>query len=153
MRIGIRIEGTEEQARDLERAGDRLPQALDTQLRLASELIVGASQRNFKGERTRAEYEIKGGKRVRRKTPRPVTSPANMLGVFEGRYRQSISYTVTRHQNLTLSSEIGPVGVIYAPVHEFGLGVIPARPVLTPAIDSTRDRVYGLIGHAFKVVR
>lgn len=94
----------------------------------------------FAGERTRALYQIVGGKRRKRKRPRPVTSPPHQLGIFSGLYRRTISYQVTT-SGRAVRVEVGPVGIQYPRAHEYGLGRMPKRPVLEPAVAAARPVV------------
>lgn len=151
--IKFKIIGLDDLRRDVAKAADELPPEINQNVAKAAEIVLGAALENFKGERTHALYEIHGGKRRKREIPRPITSPPEMLGVFEGTYRKSITTSVQRLGKST-TAEIGPVGIRYAPVHEFGGGNnIPARPVLTPAVADTAERVFDLIGQSFRVIR
>lgn len=152
MAWNIKILGANELRQELATAGASVPGELEKNVRRAGEIVTSAAQRNFKGSRTRALYQILNGKRVRRKPPWPVTSPPDMLGVFEGTYRRAISYDVT-HVGTRVTAEVGPVKVVYAPVHEFGLGRMPARPVLTPAVESNKERVFAMLGMTFQVLK
>ena len=138
------ITGARELARDLDRGGRRLPSAVEKAVRLASELLVGAAQREMQGSRTRA---IRLG--------RAITARPGVLGIDYGRLRQSMSYTVERRGRL-IRGEVGP-RVVYARIHELG-GVagrgarIPRRPYLAPAIKKTASKILKLLGRAFSVV-
>lgn len=138
--------------RDLTKASLSFGAEVEKNLRLASEGVTTEAKRNFRGSRTRSLYTIRGGRRVKRNPPLPITSPPNMLGVFEGRYRQAITYSVSKSGSRYLS-EVGPVGIPYAPAHEFGTGRLPARPVLTPAVEKRQEETFRLIGLSFRVLR
>ncbi|MBP7570904.1 MAG: hypothetical protein KBA95_12665 [Acidobacteria bacterium] len=157
--IRFAIFGAGEYAHDLRRAADKLQPEMLRNLHRASALLVGEAQKWFRGSRTRALYTIRGGRRVKRPHPLPVTSPPHMLGVFEGYYRQQINYGLSS-LGKTMTSEVGPAGVIYARIHEFGGrtgrghgAYMPPRPVLTPAIAKTQEAVFGLLGQSFKVLK
>lgn len=152
MAWNIKILGANEFRQELATAGASVPAALEDKIRKAAELVTNESKKNFKGWRTKALYEIVNGKRVRRKPPLPVTSPPDMLGAFENHYKKAISYSVT-HAGTRVTAEVGPIGIIYARVHEFGLGRIPPRPVLTPAVEKTTERIYKYIGMTFQVLK
>lgn len=151
MKIGVRIVGATELRREIETASRRVVPEAEQNVRKASEVVVGAALRQFKGSRTRALYEISGGKRIARKPPRPVTSPPDKLGVWEGTYRRAITYDVSR-RGKQVESEVGPVGIAYARRHEFGILGMPQRQVITPAVEETKDRVFGLIARTFEVL-
>lgn len=65
------------------------------------------------------------------------------LNVLSGRLRSSIKTDVRRMGN----EIIGTIGsnVIYAKVHELGLGNMPARPFLRPAIDENINMINSII--------
>ena len=151
--IRVRWIGRKKFERDMKRAARRLPSEMHRRLAMAGEAIVGEAQAHgFQGERTRALYRISGGRRVARKPPRAVTSPPNKLGVFSGAYRRAMSYEITGRKR-HLNAEVGPVQIRYAPAHEFGLGNMPQRQVLTPAIKAKEKLVFALLGKTFNVLR
>lgn len=41
--------------------------------------------------------------------------------------------------------EVGSDRVIYAPIHEFGLGRMPKRPFMAPALEAIRPAIPGLV--------
>lgn len=151
MKVGVRIVGATELRRELETARKNVMPEAERNVRRASEVVLGSAVRQFQGSRTRSLYEIKGGKRVTRKPPRPVTSPPDRLGVFEGTYRRGITYDVSRTGKI-VQSEIGPVGIVYAHRHEFGILGMPQRQVLTPAVEETKKRVFEIIERTFTVL-
>lgn len=116
----------------------------------SAEIVTRAAVQEISGSRTRSFFAIKGGKRVRRKTPRAVTAKSNRLGVFEGRLRQSIDNDVFKTSN-GYDAEVG-TAVVHAPRHEFGRNM-PKRPFMQPALDKTKERVVRLLGRTFKVVK
>ncbi|RMF18882.1 MAG: hypothetical protein D6760_13535 [Deltaproteobacteria bacterium] len=149
--IGIRVLGLRRFREDIAHENALRKSRIGAKLARAAEYVASDAKRNFKGERTRARYMIKGGRRVRRKHPRPVTSPPNMLGVFEGTYRRAITWTL-RRSGREIVAEVGPSGIKYPPAHEFGTHGMPKRPVLTPAVEKNRQRVFRLLGAAIRIV-
>jgi hypothetical protein len=138
--IEILIIGATVAAQSFEADAVALPGQAEKFVRYAGELVIGESKRQFVGSRTRSLYAISGGRRVRRNPPRPVTSPPNKLGVFEGRYRQAITQDV-RHTGHFWETEIGPEGIPYARVHELGIGRMPKRPVMQPGLEAALPRI------------
>lgn len=153
--LKMRVMGSKKMEAAMKRNVRVFEPAVMKQITLAGEVVIGAARKEFKGSRTRSLYEISGGKRKLRAKPRAITSPPKQLGVFEGAYRKSISQDVeikgprTRRRWTTT---VGPT-VIYAAAHEFGKGNLPERQVLTPAIKKTQNKVFKIIGKAFKVLR
>jgi hypothetical protein len=135
----------------LRKAERKFPRALETNLRLAGEFVIGASKKQFKGMRTSALYKIRGGRRVARTPPLPVTAPRHMLAVFEGQYRKSITQDVQRKGSKRWLTEIGPE-VPYARVHELGKRGMPKRQVLTPGVKQSEKDVFKILGRTFKVI-
>lgn len=152
--IRVRVVGAKDLADDIQRAGRRLPSELVKKMRRATELTLRyAKEKRFKGSRTRALYQIKGGKRVKRKNPRPVTAPPGILGVFEGTYRSSLTGSIRRKPR-GVRSIIGPgVRLAYPIAHELGLNGMPKRPVLEPSIDENVERIERVLGTALEVIR
>jgi hypothetical protein len=130
---------------------------LERNVRLAAEIVTGAAKEQFVGERTRALNMISGGRVITRKPPRPISSPADKLGVFTGHYRRAIGNSI-RVIGKRVHAEVGPLAAVpYARVHEFGgkAGrnvVMPKRPVISPAVEATKERVFRLIGKTFRVL-
>ena len=141
MLVSVTIRGLRTLRRHIATAARNLQSRMDQNLRLASELIVEEAVREgFQGSRTRA-----------RRKKRPVTAPPRKLGIDTGFYRQAIGYSIggpTRSR----TSEVGPAGVAYARAHEFGIGHMPKRPVIGPAVSATEDKVFKLIGKTFEVL-
>jgi len=137
--------------RNLKRAKKKLPGEIEKNLSKAAEYVIGQAKQEFQGERTRALYMIKGGRAVRRKNPRPVSSPPGKLGIFEGTYRKAITKRIVRSGRY-IDALVGPFGIAYARRHEFGTGGMPKRPVLAPAIAKTQHIVEKLIGESFDVL-
>ena len=140
-KVSIVIRGLRKLRRDMRSAEQRFTAQMDHQLKLAAETVVGEAQRSgFQGERTRAR--MKG---------RPVTSPPNKLGIFEGTYRRAIGYDLMGPANNRVA-EVGPATIKYARRHEYGTKGMPKRPVMGPAVDATQDQVFKLLGRTFKVL-
>lgn len=137
----LKILGLKEWRRDLGAAARKIPGEQLKNTRKAAEIIVGQARKEFKGSRTRA-----------RRKKRPVTSPPDKLGVDIGTYRKQISATV-RRRGKSVVAEVGPVGLVYPVLHEYGLGRMPKRQVITPAVEKTEDKQIALIGRTFKVLR
>lgn len=151
--IKLRWVGLKRFRRDMDRGAKKLRPALRRNLGLAAEAVVGEAQRHgFRGSRTRARFRISGGRRVARIPPWPVTSPPSKLGVFTGFYRRAISKDI-KQSGRRLTAEVGPVGVRYARAHEFGVGRMPERPVIGPAVKAQEKYVYRLLGRTFEVLR
>lgn len=149
--IRIAIIGGKKLAADMKRAARRVHGSeLRKNVGKAAEIVTRAAILEISGSRTRSRFAIKGGKRVRRKTPRAVTAKGNRLGVFEDRLRQSIDNDVFRTAR-GFDAEIG-TAVVYAPRHEFGRKM-PKRPFMQPALDKTKEQVVRLLGRTFKVVK
>ena len=146
------ILGLKELKDDVKDAERDFATEVERNIRDAADMVVGLAQRNFRGSRTRALYMIRGGRRVKRKPPRPITSPPHMLGVFEGTYKRAISRDVRRNGKM-VTAEIGPVGIRYARRHEFGTLGMPQRMVLTPAVEDSRERNFAMLGQSFRVLR
>lgn len=127
---------------DTKEAEQKIRPELRKNLELASQLVVGATGRQFRGSRTKA---------LRAKPRRPVTAPPHMLARFEGFYARAVSYSITQAGN-KLTSEVGPVAVAYARRHEFGTLGMPRRPVLTPAVEQTEKQVFELLERSFRVL-
>ena len=140
----------EEFARNTKRAARKIPRAAEERIREAAEIAIGSMKKQFQGERTRARFKISGGRRIARKPPRPVSAPGNRLGVFEGTYRKSITSKIVR-SGKNVDAIVGPFGIRYARVHEFGIGT-PKRPVLGPGIKAVEDEIFELVGTTFEVL-
>jgi hypothetical protein len=151
MAVRVRVIGAKKLQRALDKAAKQFNPLLRRNLAKAANVVVGESQKQFVGSRTRAEYRISGGRRVRRKQPRPVTAPRNKLAVFEGTYRRQISYKV-RGRKRRLVAEIGPVGIRYARVHEFGTHGQRRRPVMGPGLKNATPAVTRILGRTFSAV-
>jgi len=149
--LNVRLVGDKKFKKELERGARRIIPETEKRLRRVSAFVVGDAQKQFKGSRTRALYKISGGRRVKRKKPRAVTSPANKLGIFTGQYRKSISFAIERKRR-KLRSVIGPVGIIYAAVHEFGTHGQKKRQVLTPAVKMNEQRITRELGKVWRTV-
>ena len=147
--LSIKFVGLKAFQKSMKRAGRRLPSILEQQLRKAGEVVIGEARKQFKGERTRALYIVKKGKRKKRRNPRPVTSPPDKLGIFEGTYTKQISQQLSG-SGRSLRTEIGPVGVPYARRHELGIRM-PKRPVLAPAIKEAEPKVVAILGRSFRI--
>jgi len=151
--VGITLVGFQPLGKDADGWKTEIPTKFEKQMARVGEIVVGNAQRMFKGSRTRAKFMIKGGKRVKRKGKgRAITSPPHQLGIFEGTYRKSISYEVKRYSD-KVTTTVGPVGIKYARVHEFGIGPMPERPVLGPAVDKSIKKAERLLGISLEVVR
>lgn len=148
--LDVKILGLRRLQRTFARARRRLLGVTRSRLEKASLVVVREAQRQFEGERTRAVYEIKGGKRKRRESPRPVTSPPDKLGVFTGNYRKRITFDIKKG-NRKLIAEVGPAGVPYALRHELGTRT-PERQVMTPAAKESADEVFRILGTSFEVL-
>lgn len=141
MAWGLRILGRKRFERHTERAARRFRPTMQRNFGLVMEDMTSwAKEKRFRGERTRA-YR-KG---------RPVTAPEGVLGIDTGMYRTSLSYE-TDHRGSNTRAEFGPVGIRYARVHEFGLGAMPKRPVVSPAIDEFNDEFFRVLGKTFRVL-
>lgn len=140
MPIKVTFIGEKKLLKDLRAAKDKFNPRLRQQLAKAAEVVVGKARQQFVGSRTRSFYRISGGKRVARRPPWPVTAPPKKLGIFSGHYRKQISKTV-KGRGRRLYAEIGPVGIRYAAVHEFGTHGQKKRPVLGPALEQSRGEV------------
>lgn len=150
--IKIRFLGVTAMRRQLDRAQRRFGPEMEKNLRKSGEIVVSAAKREFRGNRTRALYEISKGRRRKREFPRPITSPPHMLGVWTGQYRKSITYDLRHKTRRTYAIEVGPEGIIYARAHEFGIGRMPQRQVLTPGVKKSERKVVQLLGTTFKVI-
>lgn len=149
--ISVRVLGLRRLQRTFARAKRGLLGATRSNLEKASLVLVGAAQKQFEGERTRARYKISGGERVERDNPRPVTSPPDRLGVFTGNYRNRITFDIKK-SGRKLTAEVGPAGVPYARRHELGIRT-PERQVLTPAVKESADEIFRILGTSFEVLR
>lgn len=153
--FSVKVTGLEKSKRAMGKTAKVFPRQLEKNMRLAGEIVIGAARKQFKGSRTRAIYSISGGRRKKRKKPRPVTSPKDKLGIFEGAYTKSISLDARvtgPKKRRTFIVEVGP-SVVYAAAHEFGTGNMPQRQVLTPAVAETANQVFRLIGKSMKVMQ
>lgn len=151
LKIRVEIIGGKRMERDLTAARVKFRPAMERNVTKAAALVVGQAQRNVTGgTRTGAKYKIKGGRKVRRKKPLPVTARPGQLAVFEGRLRQSITAEVSA-KGETVDAEVGPL-IHYGKDHEEGLNGQKKRPFLGPALDQTREAVFRLIGKTFRVV-
>jgi hypothetical protein len=140
--FGIKILGIDRLNRDMRRASHLFRPTMRKNLGLVLEEMTGwAKENRFQGERTRA-----------RRKKRPVTAPPKILGIDTGHYRGAVSYDM-KWKGKTLSAEFGPMGVKYARVHEFGLGVMPQRQVIEPTIDEFTEDVFRVLGKTFRVLR
>lgn len=139
--IAILMIGVAQVEREFEVRAAQMPSNAERFVRRAGEIIIGESRKQFVGSRTRSRYEIRGGKRVARHPARPVTSPADKLGVFEGTYRKQITQDVRRVASGTYETEIGPDGIPYARVHELGIGRMPKRPVMAPGLEAALPKI------------
>lgn len=153
MTLSVRVEiiGGKRLERDLTVAGVKFRPAMERNVTKAAALVVGQAQRNVTGgTRTGAKYKIKGGRKVRRKKPLPVTAKRGQLAVFEGRLRQSITADVSVHGKV-VEAEVGPL-VHYGKDHEEGINGQKKRPFLGPALNQTKEEVFRLIGKTFRVI-
>jgi len=153
MTLSVRVEiiGGKRLERDLAVAGVNFMPAMERNVTKAAALVVGQAQRNVTGgTRTGAKYKIKGGQKVRRKKPLPVTAKRGQLAVFEGRLRQSITADVSVRGKV-VEAEVGPL-VHYGKDHEEGLNGQKKRPFLDPALKRKQEAVFRLIGKTFKVI-
>jgi hypothetical protein len=159
MALNLRVAfiGGKRLERDLQKAQARIVPELEKNMNTAALLVLGDAQRRIRGSRTRSFFEVVGGRRKRRKTPRAVTAKPNETGIFEGRLRQSASHDIRRKGAKVIDVELG-FATVYAPVHENGLRAgfgnrpMPRRPFLGPAIKAKAEAVFRIIGRTFKVI-
>ena len=152
LRVNVLILGGKRLERDLALAAKDLLPAMVRNTKKAAAVVVGQAQRNVTGgTRTGAKYRIKGGKKVRRKKPLPVTAKEGQLAVFEGRLRGSISADIQVQGGKVVQAEVGPT-VDYGKDHEEGLNGQKKRPFLGPALEQTKEEVFRLIGKSFRVI-
>ncbi len=152
IKVTVAILGRKRLERDLDVARIRLLPEMVRNVTKAATLIVGQAQRNVTGgTRTGAKWRIKGGKKVRRRNPGPVTARSGRLAVFEGRLRNSITADIRKVRRRIVEAELGPT-VDYGKDHEEGLNGQKKRPFLRPAINALQERTFKLIGAAFRVL-
>lgn len=145
VQIHVAVMGVKNLRASLARASRRLPGEMERKTLQAAEVVRGRSMRLIRGSRTRSKFQIKDGRRVRRKPPRSVTAKANETGIFEGRLRASLA-TIVGRVGRKVTAKIGS-NLVYAQVQE------DRRPFLGRAIQETKEQVFRLIGRAFRVVR
>ena len=149
----IKIIGTKKAAREMKAAASKFEPQMKRNLRKAGEVVIGEAKKQFQGIRTRAKYLPGGPKgRTLRDPPRAVTSRPHKLGTFTTTYKKSITQEMKQTGKKKWSTTVGPQGAPYARSHEFGLGHMPKRQVLTPAVKKATPKVVKLIGATFKVI-
>lgn len=144
MKIGVtsgRGRTPDQLGKGFKQAAKKLPKDIEKSILFVSEIIIGSMKKQFVGERTRA---IRHGR-----TP---SSPDDKLGVLDGTYKKSITRKVQR-QGKEITALIGPFGIIYARIHEFGGttprgGKIRARPVLGPGVKAVQKQVEKILGES-----
>lgn len=146
MALGFRVSfiGLPALRAEMSRAAVRLQPVMREQVEKAATLVENASIKNIAGSRTRSLFMVKGGKRVRRKTPLPITARPDQTGIFGGRLRQSASHRVSP-PGKSVEAEVG-FSAIYAKRQE------NMRSFLGRAVKETQERVFALIGQTFKVL-
>lgn len=134
--MAMSVLGLRQITQGLTGAGGKAATAIEKELALLAEEIVGLAQQNIRGSRA--------------------TNPPKMLGVVTGRLRQSITREPVKKVGGAFQVKIGPQRVVYAAIHEFGGRAgrggsvrIPARPYLGPALAKKADDIVERLGSAY----
>ena len=158
---------------EMAKAGAMFSSVLGNKMLKAAEVGIGSAKQQFFGSRTRVtsrisrgsvKYRRKGGKRGQdafKASKRFAAAKDDMLSVFTGQYRKSISADVYR-KGKSWEAEIGPPASIkYARIHEYGGAFkawgkypakMPARPVIGPGLKKAEAKIVKILGSAFRVV-
>lgn len=125
--IGFRILGLEAMIRKVQGAQRRVPDAIEQAMRQVTLIVAGRAQKNITGSRA--------------------TNPPHVLGRVTGRLAGSITTRVSR-RGPVVQGRVG-TNVVYGPPHELGLGRMPRRPYLAPALDASQKNIRDMLGRAF----